>query len=543
MERHRDALYDRLIFRQNVLHLAPMYNQRNALLLLCAGIASLQMAWAQRYQYTVDLTRLEDDRFNVTLITPEITESTVVFALPKIIPGTYAISDYGAFATHVVAVDRKGRRLPVKQLNTNQWEIGKAKKLYKISYEVEDIFDTDKEHHIYPMAATNIEDKNVVVHTPGIFGYMEGHNKLPIELTFEKPSGFYGSSAKLPVESTATRDVFHMESLDDLYDTPIMYGIPDTTTVQVGNCEVLVSVYSPNKLIQSREIANWLTSLLHGARKYLGGKLPADRYAFLYYFKDMKIKQSFPLGLGGALEHTMSSFYYIPEMPSDVLKNMIVDVSSHEFFHIITPLTIASREVKEFNYDTAVLSKHLWLYEGTTEYTAHHVQVQSGINTPEQFLDKLAAKIADSRANYDDSLAFTQLSKYAASTYADQYGNVYQKGALIGACLDIYLLHLSEGGYGLKDLTHDLGVRYGKDRFFEDEELFDEIAKLSYGEARDFLVKYTQGNTPIPYEDYFDLVGIRYHPDDAKKLVIDDSASPQAKRLRAIWLTGSEPCN
>ena len=519
-----------------------MYHTKNLLLLLALLAISVSSSWAQHYQYTVDLTQLQDDKFSVSLLAPKVTESKVIFALPKIIPGTYAISDYGAFASHVVATDQKGKTLPVRQLNVNQWEIGKAKKLYKISYEVEDIFDTDKKHHIYPMAATNIEDKNVVVHTPGIFGYIEGQHKLPIELTFEKPAGFYGSSAKLPVESSATRDVFEMESLDDLYDTPIMYGIPDTTTVQVGSSEVLVSVYSPNKMVHSAQIADWLTDLLRGARKYLGGKLPADRYAFLYYFKDIKTKQSFPLGLGGALEHTTSSFYYLPEMSSDILKSMIVDVSSHEFFHIITPLTIASREIKEFNYDTAVLSKHLWLYEGTTEYTAHHVQVQSGINTPEQFLDKLEEKITNSRKNYNDTLAFTELSKYAASTYADQYGNVYEKGALIGACLDVYLLSLSEGGYGLKDLTHDLGIRYGKHHFFEDDELFDEIAKLSYPEVKDFLVKYVQGNTAIPYGDYFKRVGVRYEPDGSKPLVIDESATPGIVRLRTIWLTGSEPC-
>lgn len=518
-----------------------MHNMKKALLFFFSLVASLQVLWAQRYQYHVDLTQLQDDKFKVTLLTPPTNEKTVVFALPKIIPGTYSISDYGAFAANVVAEDRNGRKLPVKQVNTNQWEIGKAKKLHRITYEVEDIFDTDKKHNIYPMAATNIEEKNIVVHTPGIFGYLEGQNKLPIELTFEKPNGFYGSSAKLPVSSTATQDVFQLDGLDDLYDNPIMYGIPDTTTVKVGNCDVLVSVYSPNKTIGSKEIAGWLNGLLQGARKYLGGKLPADRYAFLYYFKDMKLQQSFQLGMAGALEHTQSSFYYIPELPGDVLKGLLVDVSSHEFFHIITPLTIASREVKVFNYDTPVLSKHLWLYEGTTEYTAHHVQVQSNINTTQQFLDKLAEKIVDSRRQYNDTLAFTELSKYAASTYTDEYGNVYQKGALIGACLDIYLLHLSEGGYGLKNLTHDLGIRYGKDSYFEDDELFDEIARLSYPEAKEFLVKYTQGTSPIPYEYYFGLVGVTYQPNAEKKLVIDEQASPEVARLREIWLKGTTP--
>jgi len=244
-----------------------MDTKKCLLLLLGVMVMSVSMTFGQRYQYNVDLTQLQDDTFKVSLLAPEVNDGTVIFALPKIIPGTYAISDYGAFTSNVVATDRKGRRLPVKQLSINQWEISKAKRLYKISYEVEDIFDTDKGHHIYPMAATNIEDRNIVIHTPGIFGYIEGRNKLPIELVFEKPAGFYGSSAKLPIKSSETRDVFQMESLDDLYDTPIMYGVPDTTTVQVGNCEVLVSVYSPNGMIHSGEIAEWLSGLLHGPRE------------------------------------------------------------------------------------------------------------------------------------------------------------------------------------------------------------------------------------------------------------------------------------
>ena len=316
----------------------------------------------------------------------------------------------------------------------------------------------------------------------------------------------------VPVSSSSTNDVFRAANIDELYDAPIMYGAPDTTTLTVGNCEVLVSVFSPNGMIRSKEIAGWLQELLEAARQYLGGKLPANKYAFLYYFKDRNVKHAFPAGLGGALEHTTSSFYYLPEAPAEVLRNNIVDISSHEFFHIITPLTIASKEVKEFNFNEAVLSRHLWLYEGVTEYTSHHVQVKYGMNTITEFLNKLSQKITASRTQFNDSLSFTELSVHSAGKWASQYGNVYDKGALIAACLDIYLLHLSDGSYGLRNLTYDLGVRFGRNRAFNDTELFDHIAELSYPEVKDFLVKHVQGGTPIPYEYYFGLAGIRYTP-------------------------------
>jgi|GEM_PF-50854 len=467
----------------------------------------------QEYQYFVNLNTLENDALQVELRTPVVKQSTVTFSIPKIIPGTYVIADYGKFISQVKAFDKSGKALPVNKLNDNQWKISNASSLNKITYLVDDIYDAKREHKVYPMAATNFEEgKNMVLNMPGVFGFIEGMRKIPFQISVAKPFGFYGSSALQPVSTTASKDVFKVTTVDELYDYPVMYSIPDTAAVQVGNCKVLVSVYSPNKLIHANEIAGWMSNLLEAARQYLGGKLPADKYAFIYYFRDPKITQSFPKGLGGALEHTTSSFYYHTEAPAEALKNTIIDESSHEFFHIITPLTIASKEVKEFNFNEAVMSKHLWLYEGVTEYTAHHVQVKYGLNSVQQFLDKLSQKITISRNYYKDSLSFTELSKYSTDKWAEQYGNVYQKGALIAACLDIYLLHLSDGAYGLRNLTYDLGVRFGRYRYFNDDELFDNIAELTFPAVKDFLLKYVAGSTPIPYESFFGLAGIQFIP-------------------------------
>jgi hypothetical protein len=37
--------------------------------------------------------------------------------------------------------------------------------------------------------------KNYVINAPGFFGYFEQMEKLPFEIQFNKPKGFYGSSS------------------------------------------------------------------------------------------------------------------------------------------------------------------------------------------------------------------------------------------------------------------------------------------------------------------------------------------------------------
>jgi predicted metalloprotease with PDZ domain len=50
----------------------------------------------------------------------------------------------------------------------------------------------------------------------------------------------------------------------------------------------------------------------------------------------------------------------------ELVKSMM-DVVSHEFFHIVTPLSIHSKEIQYFDYNPK-MSEHLWMYEGVTEY-------------------------------------------------------------------------------------------------------------------------------------------------------------------------------
>jgi len=96
--------------------------------------------------------------------------------------------------------------------------------------------------------------------------------------------------------------------------------------------------------------------------------------------------------------------------------------------------------------------------------------------------------------------------------------------------------------YRLKDLKHDLGVKFGKDKYFEDDALFSVITDLTYPEIGPFFANYVEGTQPIPYEQYFGYAGIKVIPpaaDDkskAAKLVMNPDATPDQIALRNIWL-------
>ncbi|HYF67697.1 MAG TPA: peptidase M61 [Ohtaekwangia sp.] len=475
-----------------------------------------------KYRYSIDLTRVAEDRVLVTLTPPTISESEILFYMPKIVPGTYAIADYGRYVHDFTVVDKKGNKLPVEKIDENTWKITRADKATQISYWVDDTIDTTMTGaNIFAPAGTSFESgTNFFMNTSGLFGYFEGLKEVPFQFNVVRTTDFYGTTGLIPVESGVAAkslkrekksnsdaktvvDVYQTSDYDELIDSPLMYSKPDTAVVRVANAEVLIGSYSPNKKISAKEIAASIREILEAQSKFLGGELPVQKYAFIFYFTDQITEEA------GALEHSYSSMYYLPEMPIQQLDQQLRDIAAHEFFHIVTPLTVHSEHIENFDFNDPKMSKHLWMYEGVTEYFASSVQVRYGLISPEEFLLVMQDKMVNAD-RFMDTIPFTDISRYTIEKYHDQYLNVYQKGALIGMCLDIRLRKLSSGKLGLRDLMLDLSKKYGKNKAFKDDELFKVITEMTYPEIGEFFNRYVKGPEPLPYEEVLTDVGIDY---------------------------------
>lgn len=481
------------------------------ILILISIFLTLAARSGEDYKYFVDLTQVKNDKVQVTLVPPDITVDEIDFLFPAMVPGTYEVYNFGRFISNFKVSGKDGAQIKVTKINSDTYRISPASKIDKITYEVDDTFDTTsvvdpKGKVVFEPGGTNFEEnKNFSMNTHCMFGYFKGMTNRNFILEFKKPEGFYPATGLSNIQIGENHDVISVFDYHDLVDSPIMYFLPDTATVMAGKTKVLVASYSPNKLISANFIAGTIKELLHAQASYLGGDLPVDKYAFLFYFTDKATLS----GAHGALEHSYSSFYVMPEIDSLIIQQQLRDVAAHEFFHIVTPLTIHAKEIGDFDFNDPKMSEHLWLYEGMTEYAAHHAQLKAGIIDLNQFLETMMMKYQTSLDAFNDTMSFTWMSKHVLEEKVhNQYANVYEKGAVIGMCLDILLRDLSDGKYGTQNLMKDLASKYGKDRSFNDEDLFNDIEKFTYPEVGTFLRKHVGGKTPLPMKDIFARIGI-----------------------------------
>lgn len=488
------------------------------LILLClsgllVGCKSVPTAPTEEQQVLVslDLVNIQDDKVLVKVNPGRFTSESTTFYIPKTVPGTYSEDNYGKFAEGFKALDYSGKELGVEQVDENSWRINSAENLDLVTYFVNDTYDIEGEEGVFSPSGTNIEaGEHFMLNLHGFVGYFENQKEEPYRLEILRPSTLIAGTALDPTSTIpgegAETDVFQVNRYFEIIDNPIMYAAPDTTSFTVDGMKVLINVYSPNKIYTSQSIKPGIVEMVTAQKNFLGEIDNTDIYAILLYLSDTEAQDAKGFG---ALEHHTSTVVVLPEqMPAEMLQQSMTDVVSHEFFHILTPLSVHSEEVHFFDYNNPKMSQHLWMYEGVTEYFANLFQVNQGLIESQDFYDRMTEKIASSR-NFDDTVPFTHMSEnILTDEYKDSFYNVYQKGALIGMALDIRLRELSEGEMGLLDLMKALSQRYGKDKPFQDEQLIDDIVALSFPEIRDFFDTYVSGPTPIPYGEFFQKVGL-----------------------------------
>jgi len=465
---------------------------------------------------SVDLINVTDDKVSVVVNPPTITEKEIKFSLPAIVPGTYSRDDYGKYIEAFKALDYSGNELQFTKVDDNTWSILNADKLDKVTYLVNDTFDIESEHDIFSPTGTNIASNNYVLNMNGFIGYFNTLKNLPYEVLIKHPETMYAGTSLNELEIPKTKDsltaananYYKVDRYADLIDSPVMYTEHEPVSFTVGETEVLINVFSPNGTYSAEDFKPVISTMVEAQKAYLGDLKTTNKYAILVYLSTVGAEDAQGFG---ALEHNTSTVVVMPEQyPKQLLDKAMVDIVAHEFFHVVTPLSIHSEEIHFFDFNTPKMSQHLWMYEGVTEYFAQHFQVYEGLVTPEEFYDVIVSKI-DNAKRYTGDFSFTEMSKNVLEEpYKDAYANVYEKGALIGMCIDLIMREQSNGEKGLIDLMKTLTKRFGSTSPFSDDTFIETVAALSYPEVGNFLRDHVQNNGAINYTEYFYLVGLEF---------------------------------
>ena len=474
----------------------------------CGATRSLPTASETAISTSLDLAGVTDDRVQVSMDPGAFTETQTRFYIPKTVPGTYKNNDYGQFVEDFIAYDYKGAPLEVKREGPNVWVIPDAKSLDRITYYVNDSFDTEGKdgNDVFSPAGTNIlAGTHFMLNLHGFVGYFEGLQEVPYEISLNPP-GTLKPYTSLPALGT-DGDVYTFRAARyfEVTDNPIQVTDQEAVTIDLEDIEVNLSVYSPGGQYKAADLKPAMEKMMKAQKAFLGEIDGTSQYNILLYLSRMGDDAT---GYG-ALEHHTSTVVVLPEgIPKQMLEQQMIDIVSHEFFHIVTPLNVHSEEIQYFDYNHPKMSRHLWMYEGTTEYFANLFQIKEGLISEADFYQRMTEKILFAEI-YNDAMPFTEMSRNVLEEpYSDQYPNVYQKGALINMALDIRLRELSGGEMGVLDLMKKLIEKYDKDTPFKDEGLFDIIVENTYPQIRDFFDTYVSGTTPVDYNHFLEKVGL-----------------------------------
>jgi predicted metalloprotease with PDZ domain len=454
------------------------------------------------FYYEINLKDRSDDTFKVTLFVSDLTDANRIYQFPATVPGVYDIFDIGRFVTTFKAFDEALNELAVTRVGTNQWELSDPAATHRIEFEVEETFDNPPaEHPLYLMGGTSIENDHVLLNTFDVLGYPTGLKERDFYLRINYPSGWNIATSLPKTES----GLYYADNYDEFVDSPFILGDITIASVLVDGVKINVNTYSESDQISAGQVLNDVAQVMNDASAFLEG-LPVDRYNFLYFFENSP-------GIGGALEHSFSSVYTLSDQPySASYGTFLRDISAHEFFHIVTPLNIHSEIIEDFNFAEPTASQHLWLYEGVTEWASLMMQYRNGSYTTPAILNEFRFK-KNAADTYNQSMSLTEMSLtcYTPSG-GSQFGNVYNKGALVAALLDIKLLELSNGEKGLRELILELIDTYGPDHAFSEADFFDDLVGRTYPEIEDFIDLYIKGTSALPMEEYFNKIGVDFLP-------------------------------
>jgi predicted metalloprotease with PDZ domain len=340
------------------------------------------------------------------------------------------------------------------------------------------------------------------------------------------PAGWRVETAlpALPTDRVKAIAAFSAPDYDTLADSPLVAADSQGMVVQQFDVDrvphKIVFFRNPPTEQAAAALVSPIKQIVQAENDIMGGP-PYSRYEFLF---DVG-------GGGGGLEH-LNSARILLWRGADA--RGIRSLVSHEFFHLWNVKRIRPAVLGPFDYVHPPRTRNLWFAEGVTEYYAHIALRRAGLTTEAEFFGHWRNAIAAMQSND----ARKTVTADDASLRVWESGNsqgfgglsYYDKGELIGLCLDLKIRKATSGKKSLDDVMRLLLERHNppKPGYGEDEirSVVSEVAGQDLSSFYDLLARSTE---EMPFAQCLEYVGL----DTSLRPL--PNASVQQLALRAGW--------
>jgi len=482
--------------------------------------------------YRIAMPEPASHLFEVEITVSGLKQPACDFVLPTWTPGSYLIREFARHVRDFSAATPTGKALPWKRLDKTTWRVESANSDSVIV-----------RYRVYACELTvqtsHLDTTHAYFNGTTVFMYLDGAKAEPCLLTVVPPSHWEVTTGLDPVPGRP--NTFRASNYDHLVDCPVEAGTHRLFLFTVAGKTHRVAIWGRGNEDETRLIADMQRIVETQATMFHG--LPYNHYTFIVHLVDKA---------WGGLEHRNSTSLITPRYTFRPEKeyHRWLGLVSHEFFHVWNVKRIlAAVYWPTYDYVNESYTNLLWVHEGLTSYYDELTLCRSGLISPKRYHEHLAESI---RKHHEQPGRLVQSAEESSFTtwikFYRQDANFwntgisyYQRGSLIGLCLDLEIRRRTANACSLDDVMRYLYSRYYEEGLGLPEGAFQAAVETVAGSSfSDFFARYAAGTEELPFEAALATVGLEltktYDIPEEERELLSGEAKPETGPLADIGL-------
>ena len=415
-------------------------------------------------------------------------------------PGSYLIREY-AKNVESVSVTSGASNLKPDKINKNTWRV----RLLSTSNEA------TVKYKVYAnelsVRTSFIDDSHGYLNPASVMMYVNEWKQFSSTVNIKPYKNWNAISTGL---KSLGNNTYEADNLDILIDSPIEIGTQKILSFDLKGIPHKIAMYGDVKMDEPK-VTNDFKKVCETALTIVG-EHPCEEYTFLIH----NLAQG-----GGGLEHLNSTTCQTSRSSyTDEKKyQSFMSLVAHEYFHLWNIKRIRPKTLGPFDYENENYTHLLWFSEGCTSFYQNYILRRANMMTPEEYLTAYGNEIntienqPGNKVQSATESSWDAWIKYYRPNENSRNSTVsyYDKGAVLGGILNLVILKETKGSKNLDDVMKGLYQEYYKKqgRGFTDEEFQKTVELVAGKPMSDFFQKYIFGTETIPYNTFFETVGLQ----------------------------------
>ena len=446
-----------------------------AVWLLASGSAQAQVA------YTLDLSKAEWQRGEVTAVFPDPEGTTLDVKMPAWRTGRYTIIDQANGVRDFAATGSDGRALGWQKVDKSTWRIdARGEGAITVTYRIHADQLSDRLRHF--------DDSHAYFNAAGIFVYADETRGDPVTVSLDVPAEWKSWSG---LERTGPHS-FSAPDYDIFADDPIETGISERVTFEADGIDYALVRWGGGNLdlaAAQRDLA-----AIGRASQEIWTGYPFEDYLYIVHATD---------DVGGATEYARST---IMQRPRNSFAGggyrSFLTTAAHELIHAWNVKAYRAAGMNPYDYQEENYTDLLWLTEGSTSYFSYMMMAWADLVSVEETLATLAGQMrsnAMTPGRAVQSLAAASMDEWIGAPGDMGYNDsisIYREGAIASMLLDMEMIARTDGRVSYRDVHQRLWERFrAGDEAFTSDEVKEILADLTGSDWSDWWTAHV--DTPL----------------------------------------------